>query len=105
MQEALGRRVLIENPASYLRYRHSSIPETEFLTDLPPEKWTPGYAAFAAAACCHLTARQSCCAAPVAEIPALYSATSKLRIARGSGRMRSASVGPAKRRRIIFLSR
>lgn len=31
MQEALGRRVLIENPASYLRYRHSSIPEAEFL--------------------------------------------------------------------------
>jgi uncharacterized protein (UPF0276 family) len=34
MQEALGRRVLIENPASYLRYRHSSIPETEFLTEI-----------------------------------------------------------------------
>ena len=34
MQEALGRRVLIENPASYLRYRHSSIPEAEFLTEV-----------------------------------------------------------------------
>jgi uncharacterized protein len=32
MQEALGQRLLIENPASYLRYRHSSIPEAEFLT-------------------------------------------------------------------------
>jgi uncharacterized protein (UPF0276 family) len=34
MQEALGRRVLIENPASYLRYRHSSIPEVDFLTEV-----------------------------------------------------------------------
>jgi uncharacterized protein (UPF0276 family) len=34
MQEALGRRLLIENPASYLRYRHSSIPEAEFLTEV-----------------------------------------------------------------------
>jgi uncharacterized protein (UPF0276 family) len=30
-QEALGRRMLIENPSSYLRYRHSTIPEWEFL--------------------------------------------------------------------------
>src|SRR5215469_4707164 len=34
MQVALRRRVLIENPASYLRYRHSSIPEPEFLTEV-----------------------------------------------------------------------
>jgi uncharacterized protein len=34
MQEALGRRVLIENPASYLHYRHSSIPEADFLTEV-----------------------------------------------------------------------
>jgi uncharacterized protein (UPF0276 family) len=33
-QEELGRQVLIENPASYLRYRHSSIPEAEFLTEI-----------------------------------------------------------------------
>jgi uncharacterized protein len=33
-QEEIGRRVLIENPASYLRYRHSSIPEAEFLTEV-----------------------------------------------------------------------
>ena len=33
-QEALGRRMLIENPALYLRYRHSSIPEPEFLTEV-----------------------------------------------------------------------
>jgi uncharacterized protein len=33
-QEALRRRVLIENPASYLRYRHSSIPEPQFLTEV-----------------------------------------------------------------------
>ena len=32
-QEALGR-LLIENPSSYLRYRHSSIPEAEFLTEV-----------------------------------------------------------------------
>jgi uncharacterized protein len=30
-QEALGRSLLIENPASYLRFRHSPIPEAEFL--------------------------------------------------------------------------
>ncbi len=33
-QQALGERLLIENPSSYLRYRHSSIPEAEFLTEL-----------------------------------------------------------------------
>jgi uncharacterized protein (UPF0276 family) len=33
-QEALGRRLLIENPSSYLRYRHSPIPETEFITEV-----------------------------------------------------------------------
>lgn len=27
----LGRRILIENPSTYLRYRHSTIPEWEFL--------------------------------------------------------------------------
>jgi len=31
MQDALKRRVLIENPSSYLRYEHSVIPEPEFL--------------------------------------------------------------------------
>lgn len=34
MQETLGRRVLIENPSSYLRFRHSAIPEPEFLDAL-----------------------------------------------------------------------
>lgn len=33
-QERLGRRFLIENPSAYLRYRHSPIPETEFLTEI-----------------------------------------------------------------------
>jgi uncharacterized protein (UPF0276 family) len=33
-QEALGRQLLIENPSSYLRYRHSSMPEVEFLTEV-----------------------------------------------------------------------
>ncbi len=33
-QAALGRRLLIENPSSYLRYRHSCIPEPEFLTQV-----------------------------------------------------------------------
>ena len=33
-QEALGRPLLIENPSSYLRFRHSPIPEPEFLTEL-----------------------------------------------------------------------
>lgn len=32
LQERLGRRVLIENPSSYLRYRHSTVPEWEFLS-------------------------------------------------------------------------
>jgi uncharacterized protein (UPF0276 family) len=31
-QQALRRRILIENPSSYLQYRHSTIPETEFLS-------------------------------------------------------------------------
>lgn len=31
VQTALGRRILVENPSSYLRYRHSTIPEWEFL--------------------------------------------------------------------------
>jgi hypothetical protein len=33
-QEALGRRLLIENPSAYLRYRQSSIPEAEFMTEV-----------------------------------------------------------------------
>jgi uncharacterized protein len=31
-QQALRRRILIENPSSYLQYRHSTIPEVEFLS-------------------------------------------------------------------------
>jgi len=34
MQDALGRQILIENPSSYLRFRHSTIPEWEFLSEL-----------------------------------------------------------------------
>ena len=34
IQEALKRRILIENPSSYLRYSHSVIPEWEFLAAL-----------------------------------------------------------------------
>ena len=34
MQEAIGRRVLIENPSAYVRFRHSPIPEPEFLAAL-----------------------------------------------------------------------
>jgi uncharacterized protein (UPF0276 family) len=30
-QQHLRRRILVENPSSYLRYRHSTIPEWEFL--------------------------------------------------------------------------
>lgn len=33
-QEALGRRILVENPASYLRFRHSTIAEPDFLNAL-----------------------------------------------------------------------
>jgi len=33
-QEAFGRRILIENPATYLQFRHSTIPEPEFLAAL-----------------------------------------------------------------------
>jgi len=33
-QAALGRRYSSENPASYLRYRHSTIPEPDFLGEL-----------------------------------------------------------------------
>jgi len=31
MQDALKRRILIENPSAYMRYAHSPIPETEYL--------------------------------------------------------------------------
>ena len=34
LQERLGRRVLVENPSSYLRFRHSTIAEPEFLREL-----------------------------------------------------------------------
>ena len=34
VQTRLGRRILVENPSSYLRYRHSPIPEAEFLAAL-----------------------------------------------------------------------
>jgi len=33
-QEALGRAILVENPSSYLRFRHSTIPEWEFLAEV-----------------------------------------------------------------------
>ncbi len=33
-QTSLKRRLLIENPSSYLRYRHSTMPEPEFLTEV-----------------------------------------------------------------------
>jgi uncharacterized protein (UPF0276 family) len=33
-QNFLGRRILVENASSYLRYRHSTIPEWEFLAAL-----------------------------------------------------------------------
>jgi hypothetical protein len=32
LQNALGQRILLENPSSYVRFRHSSIPEWEFLS-------------------------------------------------------------------------
>lgn len=34
VQEALGRRILIENPSRYLSWRHSTMSEPEFLTQL-----------------------------------------------------------------------
>lgn len=34
VQERLGRRILVENIASYFEYRHSTIPEPEFLAAL-----------------------------------------------------------------------
>ncbi len=34
MQDALGRRVLIENPSTYLEFAHSTVPEPEFLAAL-----------------------------------------------------------------------
>ncbi len=34
VQQFLGRQVLVENPSSYLRYAHSTIPEWEFLVEV-----------------------------------------------------------------------
>jgi uncharacterized protein (UPF0276 family) len=33
-QDRLGRRLLLENPSAYLRFRHSPIPEPQFLNEL-----------------------------------------------------------------------
>jgi uncharacterized protein len=33
-QDTLGRRILIENPSTYLRFRHSTIPEAEFIVEI-----------------------------------------------------------------------
>jgi uncharacterized protein (UPF0276 family) len=33
-QEFIGRRILIENPSSYLEYTHSTLPESEFLVEV-----------------------------------------------------------------------
>jgi len=33
-QEALGRRILVENPSLYLRFKHSPVSEPEFLSEL-----------------------------------------------------------------------
>jgi uncharacterized protein (UPF0276 family) len=34
VQETLGRHILIENPSRYLSWRHSAMPEAEFLSEL-----------------------------------------------------------------------
>jgi uncharacterized protein (UPF0276 family) len=34
VQERLARRILVENPSNYLRFRHSAMPEAEFLAEL-----------------------------------------------------------------------
>jgi uncharacterized protein (UPF0276 family) len=34
VQEILGRRLILENPSSYLGYRHSTMPEWEFLAEV-----------------------------------------------------------------------
>ncbi len=34
VQDALGRRILLENPATYLTFAQSTIPETSFLTEI-----------------------------------------------------------------------
>jgi uncharacterized protein (UPF0276 family) len=34
MQDRLGRQVLLENPSTYLRFAHSTIPEWEFLAEV-----------------------------------------------------------------------
>jgi uncharacterized protein (UPF0276 family) len=34
VQEALGRRILLENVSAYVTYRHSTMPEWEFLTEV-----------------------------------------------------------------------
>ena len=33
-QDFLGRQILLENPSSYLRYRHSDIPEWQFMAEV-----------------------------------------------------------------------
>ena len=38
MQSCLKRRILIENPSTYLQFRHSTIPEGEFMMGSPEEE-------------------------------------------------------------------
>jgi hypothetical protein len=42
-QGALDRRLLIENPSSYLRYWYSPIPEPEFMTELAPGQYAASF--------------------------------------------------------------
>jgi uncharacterized protein (UPF0276 family) len=37
VQDALGRRIALENPSTYVAFRHSSMTEWEFLTELATE--------------------------------------------------------------------
>lgn len=43
VQDVLGRRILIENPSSYLRFRYSPIPEPEFLAEGAMGDWSAVY--------------------------------------------------------------
>ncbi len=55
VQAALGRRILVENPSTYVQYAHSTIPEWEFLS-------APSRAAPAAASCAISTISSSAAA-------------------------------------------
>jgi uncharacterized protein len=82
-QDFLGRQILLENPSSYLRYRHSTIPEWEFIAAIA-ERTGCGILCdvnnIFVSACNHgFDARHYVCSLPAARIGEIHLAGHRLR--------------------------